>query len=212
MTATTRPAGALAVLAAGLALAGCGTTTTTAAPDATAPPPLCRTTALTWTLSLLDGDGDGDGDSGTHGTHGTGSSAPEGTRNGTAKGPGASRPNARLTAVNKASGACLFAGYPGLELHNGKAESIDGTGPGHPAALSLPGHTAVAVDLRYTPRDTAGGADAWCVRQGEAVVRAPRDSHGTAVPVTDAHGRTAVLDACGETIAMAPPRRTRAGT
>ncbi|WDM16081.1 DUF4232 domain-containing protein [Streptomyces lavenduligriseus] len=190
MPATTRPAGGLAALTAGLTLMAGLTltacdTTTTATPDATAPP--CRTAALTWTLSLLDGDADGDGD------------GREGNRSG-----------ARLTAVNKGSGACLFAGYPGLEIHNGKADGIEGAGAGRPSAVALPGHASVTVDLRYTRRGTPG-AGTWCVRQHEAAVTAPHDTHGTVVPVTDAHGKAAVLDACGETIAMAPPRRAGAG-
>ncbi|MGW1607396.1 DUF4232 domain-containing protein [Streptomyces eurythermus] len=195
MPATTRPAGGLAALTAGLTLmagltlTACDTTTTatpdstaSATPDATAPP--CRTAALTWTLSLLDGDGTGRGDD---------------------------RSGARLTAVNKGSGACLFAGYPSLGIHNGKADGIEGAGAGRPAAVALPGHAAVTVDLRYTRRGTPG-AGTWCVRQHEASVTAPHDTHGTVVPVTDAHGKAAVLDACGETIAMAPPRRAGAGT
>ncbi|MEU7558618.1 DUF4232 domain-containing protein [Streptomyces eurythermus] len=191
MPATTRPAGGLAALTAGLTLMAGLTltacdTTTTATPDATAPP--CRTAALTWTLSLLDGDSAGNGD-----------------------GRGDDRSGARLTAVNKGSGACLFAGYPALEIHNGKADGIEGAGAGRPSPVALPGHTAVTVDLRYTRRGTPG-ASTWCVRQHEAAVTAPHDTHGTVVPVTDAHGKAAVLDACGETIAMAPPRRAEAGT
>ncbi|AYN38698.1 DUF4232 domain-containing protein [Streptomyces dangxiongensis] len=192
MRATIRPAGGPAVLTATLALAltACGTTTT-AAPDATAPPttspsataPPCRTAALTWTLSLTGG-GTGEDDG---------------------------RPNARLTAVNKGPGNCAFAGYPGLEIHQGKADGIEGAGDGHPASLTLPGRAAVAVDLRYTPRGTKG-AGTWCVRQNEAVVRAPHDTHGTVVPVTDEHRRPATIDACGETLAMAAPRRAPAGT
>ncbi|MFF7097891.1 DUF4232 domain-containing protein [Streptomyces rubradiris] len=201
MPATIRPAGRLAALTAGLTLAAgltltaCDTTTTaapgtatTATPDATAPP--CRTAALSWTLSLLDGDG----------VHGADGAEREGDRSG-----------ARLTAVNKGSGACRFAGYPDLAIHNGKADGIEGAGSGRPAAVALPGHAAVTVDLRYTRRGTPG-AGTWCVRQREAVVTAPHDTHGTVVPVTDAHGKAAVLDACGETIAMAPPRRAGNGT
>ncbi|GGR73869.1 MULTISPECIES: DUF4232 domain-containing protein [Streptomyces] len=196
MPATTRPADGLAALTAGLTLmagltlTACDTTTTatpdattTTTPDATAQP--CRTAALTWTLSLLDGDSAGNGD-----------------------GRGDDRSGARLTAVNKGSGACLFAGYPGLEIHNGKADGIEGAGAGRPSPVALPGHAAVTVDLRYTRRGTPG-AGTWCVRQHEAAVTAP---HDTVVPVTDAHGKAAVLDACGETIAMAPPRRAGAGT
>ncbi|MEV5348814.1 DUF4232 domain-containing protein [Streptomyces achromogenes] len=201
MPATTRPAGGLAALTAGLTLmtgltlTACDTTTTatpaatatvtaTAPPEATAPP--CRTAALTWTLSLLDGDGAG-------------------------AGQGDGRSGARLTAVNEGSGACLFAGYPGLAIHHGKADGIEGVGSGRPAAVALPGRAAVTVDLRYTRRGTPG-AGTWCVRQHEASVTAPHDTEGTVVPVTDAHGKPAVLDACGETIAMAPPRRAGAGT
>lgn len=203
MPATTRPAGGLAALTAGLTLmtgltlTACDTTTTatpdatatvtaTASPEATAPP--CRTAALTWTLSLLDGDGDGAG-----------------------AGQGDGRSGARLTAVNKGSGACLFAGYPGLAIHHGKADGIEGAGSGRAAAVALPGRAAVTVDLRYTRRGTPG-AGTWCVRQHEAAVTAPHDTEGTVVPVTDAHGKPAVLDACGETITMAPPRRAGAGT
>ena len=176
----------LAVLTAGLALTACGTTTT-AAPDATAPP--CRTASLTWTLSLLDGGG---------------AEKRDGTEN-------VGRPNARLTAVNKGPGTCVFAGYPVLEIHNGKAESVEGTGQGRPAALALPGKASVTVDLHYTRRGTKG-AGTWCVRQGEASVRAPHDTRGTVVPVTDAHGKATVIEACGETLALAVPHRTPAGS
>ncbi|WP_318200590.1 DUF4232 domain-containing protein [Streptomyces sp. SCL15-4] len=204
MPATTRPAAGLAArtaglaltLAAGLTLTACGTTTTAApaatAPAATAPP--CRTASLAWTLSLLDGDGDGDSDDGD------------------GAGRGGHRSGARLVAVNKGSGPCVFSGFPGLEIHHGKADGIEGTGAGRPAALSLPGQAAVAVDLRYTRRGTPGADTSWCVRQHEATVRAPHDTDGTVVPVTDAHGKAAVLDACGETIAMAAPHRTAAGS
>ncbi|MFF8904710.1 DUF4232 domain-containing protein [Streptomyces olivaceoviridis] len=181
MRLTTRLAGGLALLTAGLALTACGTGTT-AAPDATAPP--CRTGSLAWMLSLLDGDG---------------------TRT------GSGRPDARLTAVNKGPDACVFAGYPGLEIHNGKAESVEGSGQGRPAPLALPVRASVTVDLRYTRRGTKGADDSWCVRQTEASVRAPHDTRGTVVPVTDAHGKAAAIDACGETLAMAVPRRTPAG-
>jgi hypothetical protein len=69
MRATTRLTVGLAVLTAGLALTACGTTTT-AGPDAKVRP--CRTSSLTWTLTLLDGTGQDGG-----------------------------RPGARLTAANK---------------------------------------------------------------------------------------------------------------
>ncbi|MEU3828490.1 DUF4232 domain-containing protein [Streptomyces sp. NPDC029080] len=207
MPATTRRAGGLTALtasltltAAGLALAGC--TTTTATPDGSAPPATaptastpqttarpCRTASLTWTLSLVDG-GRGGGAAG----------------DGAGTAHGGSRSDARLVAVNKGPAACVFTGYPGLEIHEGKAESIEGAGPGHPAAVPLPAGAAVAVGLRYTPRG-AKGADTWCVRQGEAVVRAPRDSGAVVVPVRDARGKAAVLDVCGNTIVMAPPGR-----
>ncbi|MEU3412528.1 DUF4232 domain-containing protein [Streptomyces sp. NPDC006658] len=213
MPATTRPAAGLAArtaglaltLAAGLTLTACGTTTTAApdatAPDATAPP--CRTASLAWTLSLLDGDSDSDSDSDSDdGNDGDGDGA----------GRGGNRSGARLVAVNKGSGPCVFSGFPGLEIHHGKADGIEGAGTGRPAALSLPGHAAVAVDLRYTRRGTPGADTSWCVRQHEATVRAPHDTGGTVVPVTDAHGKAAVLDACGETIAMAAPHRTAAGS
>ncbi|MFE1193688.1 DUF4232 domain-containing protein [Streptomyces olivaceoviridis] len=179
MRVTTRLAGGLALLTAGLTLTACGTGTT-AAPDATAPP--CRTGSLAWTLSLLDGAG-----------------------------TGAGRTDARLTAVNKGPGACVFAGFPALEIHNGKAESVEGTGQGRPAPLALPVRASVTVDLRYTRRGTKG-ADTWCVRQTEVSVRAPHDTRGAVVPVTDAHGKASTIDACGETLAMAVPRRTPAGS
>ncbi|MFF7370433.1 DUF4232 domain-containing protein [Streptomyces tricolor] len=188
MSATIRPAGALAALTAALAaltaafaLTACDTGPA-AAPDAAVPP--CRTASLTWRLSLLDGD---------------------------AGRPGTDRTDARLTAVNRGPGACLFTGYPSLEIHNGKAESIVGTGSGHPAPLALPGEAAVTVALRYTPRGTEG-AGTWCVRQHQAVVRAPHDTRAAVVPVEDARGKAAVLDACGETIAMEAPRRAANGS
>ncbi|SOD80828.1 DUF4232 domain-containing protein [Streptomyces sp. Ag109_G2-15] len=140
----------------------------------------CRTGSLKWTLVLLG------------------------------KEKGGSRADARLTAVNKGPDSCVFDGYPGIEIHNGKAESIDGAGPGHPASFPLSAKAAVTVDLHYTPHGTKG-ADDWCVRQSEAVVRAPHDSDRTVVPVLDRHRRTAVIDACGETLSMAPPHRTPAG-
>ncbi|MCE0447284.1 hypothetical protein LT493_32190 [Streptomyces tricolor] len=61
------------------------------------------------------------------------------------------------------------------------------------------------------PRGTEG-AGTWCVRQHQAVVRAPHDTRAAVVPVEDAHGKAAVLDACGETIAMAAPRRAANGS
>ncbi|MEU0004314.1 DUF4232 domain-containing protein [Streptomyces sp. NPDC006314] len=179
MRTTTRLAGGLAVLTAGLALTSCATTTT-AESDAAVPP--CRTSSLKWTLSLLD-SADKDG----------------------------KRPNARLTAANKGPGTCVFDGYPGVEIHNGKAETIDGAGRGHAASLSVPGKATVVIDLRYTPRG-AKGAGLYCVRQSDAVVWAPHDTHRAVVPVVDAHRKTGAIDACGETMALEPPRRTPAGS
>ncbi|MGW1167935.1 DUF4232 domain-containing protein [Streptomyces sp. NPDC001153] len=142
--------------------------------------PPCRTASLAWTLTEL----------------------------GTERGTG--RAQARLTAVNKGPGTCVFDGYPGLEIHNGKAESIEGSGHGHPAAVALPAKAAVTVDLRYTPGGTNGAGD-WCVRQREAVVRAPHDSRAAVVPVTDAHRKATAIDACGDTVSLAPPRRAPQG-
>ncbi|MFI2203077.1 DUF4232 domain-containing protein [Streptomyces sp. NPDC020192] len=140
--------------------------------------PSCRTASLTWTLTLLGRDGGGPA-------------------------------RARLKAVNKGPGPCVFDGFPGLEIHNGKADSIEGSGHGRPAAVSLPGNgkAAVTVDLRYTPAGTSGAGD-WCVRQNEAVVRAPHDTNPAVVPVTDGHGRTTVIDACGQTLSLAAPHRS----
>ncbi|ANP50420.1 hypothetical protein J2Z21_000805 [Streptomyces griseochromogenes] len=140
----------------------------------------CRTGSLKWTLVLLGEE------------------------------KGGSRPDARLTAVNEGPDACVFNGYPGIEIHNGKAESVDGAGHGHPASFPLDTKATVAVDLRYTPPGTKG-ADGWCVRQSEALVRAPHDSHPIVVPVLDRHRKPAVIDACGETLSLAPPHREPAG-
>ncbi|MFE2099042.1 DUF4232 domain-containing protein [Streptomyces sp. PTD9-10] len=140
----------------------------------------CRTASLKWTLVLLG------------------------------KEKGGSRGDARLTAVNKGPDACVFNGYPGIEIHYGKAESIDGAGHGHAASFPLAPKAAATVDVHYTPRGTKGAGD-WCVRQGEAVVWAPRDSDRTVVPVLDRHRKATVIDACGETLSMAPPRHAPAG-
>ena len=142
----------------------------------------CRTASLKWTL-VLHGKDKGDG-----------------------------RHSARLTAVNKGPDTCVFDGYPGIEIHNGKAESIDGAGHGHPASFPLAKQATVTVDLRYTPHGTKGADDTWCVRQSEAVVWAPHDSDRAVVPVRDRNGKTAMLDACGETLPLAPPHRAPAGS
>lgn len=140
----------------------------------------CRTASLKWTLVLLDKEKNG------------------------------SRAAARLTAVNKGPDTCVFNGYPGIEIHYGKAESIEGAGHGHPASFPLAAKATVTVDLHYTPRDTKGAGD-WCVRQSDAVVWAPRDSDRTVVPVLDRHRKPTAIDACGETLSMAPPHHAPAG-
>ncbi|WP_225095745.1 DUF4232 domain-containing protein [Streptomyces sp. CoH27] len=191
MRATTRlTTGGLAALTAALALAACGgttnrTTTTTPPATATAKAPPAATAAPPCRTAALSWTL---------------------ARLGTAKGVG----HARLTARNNGPGTCVFGGYPGLEIHNGKADSIDGAGHGHPAAVILPARAAISVDLRYTPAGTPG-AGSWCVRQTEAAVRAPHDSRPAVVPVTDTHLRAASIDACGATVAMAPPRRVAQG-
>ncbi|MFB7505121.1 DUF4232 domain-containing protein [Streptomyces broussonetiae] len=176
MRATTRPT--TGILA--VLVAGLALTAcgTTTTTDATADTavPPCRTASLAWTLTLLGAD------------------------------RGGREAHARLTAVNKGPDTCVFDGYPGLEIHNGKAESVEGAGSGRPAALSVPRKAEVAVDVRYTPGGTSGTGD-WCVRRPEAVVRAPHDSRPAVVPVTDAHGKDATIDACGETVSLALPRR-----
>lgn len=140
----------------------------------------CRTASLKWRLELLGKD------------------------------KADSRHRARLTAVNKGPDTCVFGGYPGIEIHDGKAESIDGSGHGHPASFPLDEGATVTVDVRYTPSG-AKGAGTWCVRASEAVVRAPHDSDGAVVPVLDRHRKPAVIDACGETLALAPPHREPTG-
>ncbi|MEU5538362.1 DUF4232 domain-containing protein [Streptomyces sp. NPDC020362] len=140
----------------------------------------CRTGSLKWTLVLLGRD------------------------------RGDSRHGARLTALNKGPDTCVFDGYPGLEIHNGKAETIDGAGHGHPASFPLAAQASVAVDVHYRPSGTKG-AGVYCVRDTEAVVRAPHDTDRAVIPVRDRHRRTVVMDACGETLSLAPPRRTAPG-
>ncbi|KOV66925.1 DUF4232 domain-containing protein [Streptomyces sp. MMG1121] len=137
----------------------------------------CRTAALRWSLTLAGTD------------------------------RGAGPAHARLTAVNKGPGSCVFDGYPGLEIHNGKADSIEGAGHGRPDPVPLPGKASLTVDLRYTPRG-ANGAGGWCVQQPEAVIRAPHDSGAAVVPVRDAHGKAAQIDACGDSITLAAPHRS----
>ncbi|MFC9926120.1 DUF4232 domain-containing protein [Streptomyces sp. NPDC127190] len=187
MRATTRLTGALTALTTGLLLTACGTSatvSTTPSTTLTAEPatPLRACRTAALTWTL--------------------------TVLGSA-GPG----RARLTAVNQGSTPCEFHGYPALEIHNGKADSIEGAGHGGGNALTLPerARRTVTVDLRYTRRGTKG-ADDWCVRQSEAVVRAPHDSGAATVPVTDTRHRSASIDACGQTLAMAPPRLTPAGS
>ncbi|MFG2606037.1 DUF4232 domain-containing protein [Streptomyces sp. NPDC048514] len=181
MRATTRLAGGLSALMAGLALTACGAITTTAThSDGSIPP--CRTTSLKWTLTLLDGTD-----------------------------KGGERAGARLTGVNKGPEICVFDGYPGVEVHNGKAETIDGAGKGHPESVAVPEGAGVSVDLHYTPRGAKGAAP-YCVRQSEAVVQAPHDAHRAVVPIVDTHGRTKAIDACGEKLTLQPPRRTPAGS
>jgi hypothetical protein len=65
----------------------------------------------------------------------------------------------------------------------------------------------VTVDIHYTPRGTKG-TETWCVRQSEALVWAPHDSDRALIPVMDTHHRTTPMDACGEYMAVAPPRYT----
>ncbi|MFF8593353.1 DUF4232 domain-containing protein [Streptomyces sp. NPDC015220] len=120
---------------------------------------------------------------------------------------GSGGPGARLTAVNGGPGSCVFAGYPGVEIHNGKANSVDGLGRGRFAPLELREGAGVAFDIRYTP---AGSQDAspLCVSQKEAVVWAAHDRARAVVPVLDTRHRVAVMRACGEYMTMTPPRRT----
>ncbi|MFB7241439.1 hypothetical protein CW362_12885 [Streptomyces populi] len=121
------------------------------------------------------------------------------------------RRDARLTAANKAPEACLFAGYPGFSVHNGKANSIEGTGHGHPKSFTLRKGTGVTVDLRYTPRGAKGAGD-YCVTENEALVSAPHnpDSDRVNVPVVETRHKAAEIDACGDSISMSPPRYTPA--
>ncbi|GAA1912216.1 DUF4232 domain-containing protein [Streptantibioticus ferralitis] len=194
MRAKLRLVGAVAVFTAGLAVAACGPT---AAHGTGGPPPphsvrssrpaapavshgslpTCRTHALKWTFTLLNAEGPGQ------------------------------QPNARLSAVNRGKDRCVFGGYPGVDVHNGKANSVDGVGRGRPAPVTLPKGEGVTVDVRYTPRGTKGASDL-CVSESEAVVRAPQDAARAAVPITDTRHKTAKFKACGETMLLSPPRHT----
>ncbi|KAB1981208.1 DUF4232 domain-containing protein [Streptomyces triticiradicis] len=119
------------------------------------------------------------------------------------------RRDARLTVANDAPETCLFAGYPGFSVHNGKANSIEGVGHGHPRTIALRKGTGVTVDLRYTPRGAKGAGD-YCVTENEALVSAPHDpdSDRVNVPVMEAHHKAAEIDACGDSVSMSLPRYT----
>ncbi|MEU6217026.1 DUF4232 domain-containing protein [Streptomyces sp. NPDC047022] len=199
MRATTRLTGGISVLALGLAAAACGHSTadgsTTPADRAThasatppaspaASPPLSPKPAECRTRSLRW----------TLVLLPAKSSGPR---------------DARLTAANNGPEACVFSGYPAVLVHNGKANSLQGVGHGHPKAVTLRKGAKVTVDLRYTPSDEKG-AGGYCVRDSEALVSAPHnpDSDRTDVPVMDAHHHAAQIDACGGSISMSPPRYT----
>nr|WP_256258073.1 DUF4232 domain-containing protein [Streptomyces mirabilis] len=120
-----------------------------------------------------------------------------------------SRRNALLTAANKGPKTCVFAGYPGFSVHNGKANSIAGIGHGLPKQVTLHKGARVTVDLQYTPRGAKGAGD-YCVKEGEALVSAPHnpDRERTNVPVMDTHHAAARIDACGDSISLSPPHYT----
>ncbi|MET7981285.1 DUF4232 domain-containing protein [Streptomyces sp. NPDC005281] len=122
-----------------------------------------------------------------------------------------SRRDARLTIANKAPETCLFAGYPGFSVHNGKANSLEGVGHGHPGSFTLRRGTGVTVDLHYAPRGAKGAGD-YCVAENEALVSAPHnpDRDRVNIPVVETHHRAAEIDACGDSISMSPPRYTAA--
>ncbi|MET7892945.1 DUF4232 domain-containing protein [Streptomyces mirabilis] len=122
-----------------------------------------------------------------------------------------SRRNALLTAANKGSKTCVFAGYPGFSVHNGKANSIEGVGHGHPKPVTLRKGAGVTFDLQYTPRGAKGAGD-YCVKEGEALVSAPHnpDRDRTNVPVMDTHHAAAQIDACGDSISLSLPHDTTA--
>ncbi|MFF4935420.1 DUF4232 domain-containing protein [Streptomyces griseofuscus] len=122
-----------------------------------------------------------------------------------------SRRHARLTAANNGPRTCVFAGYPDVIVHNGKANSIEGVGHGHPKKVTLHQGARVTVDLQYTPRGAQGAGD-YCVKEGEALVSAPRnpDLERTNVPVMDTHHAAAQIDACGDSISMSLPHYTPA--
>ncbi|MFF8029563.1 DUF4232 domain-containing protein [Streptomyces sp. NPDC007896] len=124
-----------------------------------------------------------------------------------------SRRDALLTAVNKGPKTCVFAGYPGLSVHNGKANSLEGVGHGYPKPVTLHKGAGVTVDLQYTPRGAKGAGD-YCVNEGEALVSAPHnpDRERTNVPVMDTHHAAAQIDACGDSISLSLPRYTATPT
>ncbi|MFF9407180.1 DUF4232 domain-containing protein [Streptomyces anandii] len=120
------------------------------------------------------------------------------------------RRDAHLTASNRGSAPCLFAGYPGLLIHNGKANSLDGVGQGHPEPITLRKGEELTVGLQYTPSG-AKGAGSYCVHEPDALVSAPHapESDRTDVPITDTHGHPTQIDACGDHISLSPPRLAR---
>ncbi|MEU2739281.1 DUF4232 domain-containing protein [Streptomyces sp. NPDC007095] len=124
-----------------------------------------------------------------------------------------SRRDALLTAANNGPKTCVFAGYPGFSVHNGKANSLEGIGHGHPKPVTLHKGAGVRVDLQYTPRG-AKGAGGYCVKEGEALVSAPHDPdrERTNVPVMDTHHAAAQIDGCGDSISLSLPHHTTAPT
>ncbi|MEV5592809.1 DUF4232 domain-containing protein [Streptomyces sp. NPDC052496] len=115
---------------------------------------------------------------------------------------------ARLAAVNTGADGCVFRGYPEFLVHSGKAGQADGVGQGRTRPVSVPSGKGVVVDLRYRDVEAGrpGDGDCW-VKNGSAVVAAPRDGDRTEVGVQDEKGRRMeFMDVCDHRIRMAPPR------
>ncbi|MEU9117703.1 DUF4232 domain-containing protein [Streptomyces sp. NPDC048483] len=113
---------------------------------------------------------------------------------------------ARLSVVNKGAQPCVFHGFPVVAVHVGKGPESDGKGRGAAAPIDLRRGATVTTSLRYRDAYQGRPSESCLVSNEMAVVAAPRDRTGWAIPVRDERGKRSRMDICEDTIWMSPPR------
>ncbi|MFF9089935.1 DUF4232 domain-containing protein [Streptomyces sp. NPDC014991] len=125
--------------------------------------------------------------------------------------PGKQRntPVATLSAENKGSKACVFDGYPSIDVYIGKGPSADGKPKkgATPVHVQLNPDRTVEFPLFYEATAVRGdGCEVSAEYDPSITVVPPHTKDGSLIKMTDAKGRHVRAQVCGTDIELGSPQ------